>query len=149
MNAQQNSWKQIKQLIPYTDLRSIFSFRQWLNNFAKIEDNSDLRFISAATGILSRLVALIDSRFLSLETYWVKTVISQSLCVMKSGRGWIWSSRVEFEVKFVAKSLALSYEDDVISEVFIIVGTDDLPLLNLLVILQNSWEPSLSFSKLA
>lgn len=56
---------------------------------------------------------------------------------------------MEFEVKFVAKSLALSYEDDVISEVFIIVGTDDLPLLNLLVILQNSWEPSLSFSKLA
>lgn len=68
---------------------------------------------------------------------------------MKSGRGWIWSSRVEFEVKFIAKSLALSYEDDVISEVFIIVGTDDLPLLILLVILQNSWEPSLSFSKLA
>lgn len=58
-------------------------------------------------------------------------------------------SSVEFEVKFVANSLALTYEDDIMSGAFIIVGTDDLPLLILLVILQNSWEPSLSLSKLA
>lgn len=143
MNAQQNSWKQIKQLIPYTDLGSIFSFRQWLNNFAKIENNSDLRFISAATGILSRLVAFIDLRFLSLETSWVKTNITKLVSQVED------ESSVEFEVKFVANSLALTYEDDIMSGAFIIVGTDDLPLLILLVILQNSWEPSLSLSKLA
>lgn len=38
----------------FLGLEKHFSFRQWLNNLAKIQDNSELRFLRINTGMLFR-----------------------------------------------------------------------------------------------
>lgn len=51
----------------------------------------------------------------------------------KLGRGWSFSSNVEFEAKIVAKSFALSYEEEMTSGPFLIVDTDALRLFRIWV----------------
>ena len=85
---------------------------------------------------------------MSLETSLTDTLkseIRQSVRDGKSGKGWLESSSVEFEAKIVANSLALSEDDEITSGPLMMVGIGDLPRFKiLLVILQNSRDPSLS-----
>ena len=84
-----------------------------------------------------------DSRLeMSLETsltVTLKSGIVDGIREANSGSGWLELYSVEFVAKFLAKSLALSEEEEITSGPLMIVGIGDLPRLRtLLVILQNS-----------
>ena len=82
---------------------------------------------------------------MSLETSLTVTIklgIVEGIREAKSGSVWLESSSVEFVTKFLAKSLALSEEEEITSGPLIMVGIADLPRLRTrLVILQNSLDP--------
>lgn len=93
----------------------LFSFRQQLNDFAKIGGDSQLKTVS---------VVFVESKLLiSLETSGAEIEKSQRLFFVRGGcqvrNGLMWNE----------KNLALSVEDEITSGPFITVSTDGLPLL--------------------
>lgn len=74
-------------LIPYHMLGKDFSFKQQLNNFSVIRDNSGLIFGRKTTEILSRSVVFVGSRLvIRLETSLAEMSKLLRLCSVRRGK---------------------------------------------------------------